>query len=359
MAYSERKSLISALEGVRGSRVITYILSDRETFPPQVPGFSTQIGSDAHFFFVDQLRRIGKQENLDLLLYTRGGATDAVWTLVSLLRERCKKLTVIVPFRAHSSGTLLCLGADEVIMTDQAELSPIDPTTGNQFNPVDPSNPQRQFGISVEDVAAYFDLSEKRAGITNEANKLEVLKELTSKVHPLALGNVQRIYRQIRRLAEQLLKLHMDGHTKKKRIGQIIRALTEEFYSHLHTITRREAAPLLGNWVRPPSEAEATPIWNLFSSYSEALQLHSRFNLPEYMGDEQVRDLTVPGGFIESTELSYVHFTSMKVIQRPNLPQNVQVQVPPGSSIPLVPWASRLYEYFIQSISWKSNSEGL
>jgi len=357
MALNERKNLISELEKARGSRVVCYFLSDRETFPPGVPGYSTQLGSEPHLLFIEMLRRIGRTRKIDLFLYTRGGAIDSVWPLVNLVREFCEEFTVIVPFRAHSGGTLICLGANEVIMTEFAELSPIDPTTGNQFNPQDPLNPQNRFGISVEDVAAYFELSNDRMGIKQEPNKLEVLKELTNKVHPLALGNVQRVYLQIRRLASRLLVLHMDEETNREKIDEIIKALTEKFYSHLHAITRREAIPLLGNWVRPPTSEEGVAIWNLFNSYAETINLKCKFNLPEFMGDEQTRELKVIGAFIESKDISHIYTTELKVMQRPNLPANLQIQVPPGQPLPLAPWVGRTFDYGIKRIGWKLNDE--
>ncbi len=357
MDFNQRKDLISHLEQARGSRVLCYILSDRESFPP-VPGFSTMLSGEPHLLFIDQLRAIGKVPQLDVFLYTRGGATDSVWPFVNLLREFGERLTVIVPFRAHSAGTLLCLGADEVIMADAAELSPIDPTTGNQFNPIDPSNPQSRFGISVEDVVAYFKLGEERAGIYQEAYKLEILKELTQKVHPLALGNVQRIYMQIRLLARKLLALHLNEDENKQKIDQIIKALTEELYSHIHSISRREAIALMGDWVRTPSEKETSIIWDLFNSYADTINLRQKFQVPEFMSDEQARDLKVFGGFIESTEISHIYTTDIKIIQRPNLPQNVQVQVPPGSVIPLTGF-SRSYEFSIQQMGWNINEKGV
>ena len=45
------------------------------------------------------------------------------------------------------------MAAKRIVMTRLAELSPIDPTTGNQFNPVDGKG--NRLGISVEDVRAY------------------------------------------------------------------------------------------------------------------------------------------------------------------------------------------------------------
>jgi hypothetical protein len=360
MSLNQRRDLISQLEKARNSRVLSYFLSDRETFPLGVPGYSTLLGTEPQLLFIDQLRSIGRTRQIDLFLYTRGGDTNAVWPLISLLREYCERLTVIVPSRAHSGGTLICLGADEVVMTQFAELSPIDPTVGNQFNPVDPRNPQNVLGISVEDVTAYFDLCKgKDVGIKDERNLLEALKELTAKVNPLALGNVQRVYLQIRMLAEKLLLLHMDSKHDADKIKKIIEALTTKFYSHVHAITRKEAIPLLGDWVRSPTEEEEPIIWELFDSYAETLELRNRFNLPQVMGDEATHDLRVIGAFIESRELAHIHILELKVMQRPNFPPGVQVQVPPGQALPLVPWAGRAYDFGIRAMGWRVNSEGV
>ena len=126
-------------------------------------------------------------------------------------------------------------------MTQSAELSPIDPTVGNQFNPVDPRNPQNVLGISVEDVTAYFDLCKgKDVGIKDERNLLEALKEMTAKVNPLALGNVQRVYLQIRMLAEKLLSLHLDSKRDAEKIKKIIEALTTKFYSTFMQLQERK-----------------------------------------------------------------------------------------------------------------------
>lgn len=363
MTYAERKTLISDLEGsFGGCKILCYILPDRATVPPGIVGFATQLGSEPHLLFIDQLRSIGKTKHLALFLYTRGGDTDSVWPLISLLREYCEKLTVIVPFRAHSGGTLICLGADEVILMKSSELSPIDPTTTNQFNPVDPN--KNKIGISVEDVTSYFKLSNEIAGIKKEAYKLEVFKELTrpdraSTVHPLSLGNVQRVYMQIRRLAKRLLELHLDEKTESNRINKIVKALTEEFYSHSHAITPTEIRPLLGDFVRIATDEEEEKIWKLFNAYADTVEIRKTFVLPEYMGDTQARDLIVIGGFIESMQHSHIFSTELKVMQLSNLPPNVQVQVPPGSALPLVPGLSRQYQWDIRKLGWKINSDGV
>ena len=79
------------------------------------------------------------------------------------------------------------------------EMGPIDPTVSNEFNPTD--NVGRRLGINVEDVTAYVNFIKETVGITHEDELVEVIKLLADKVHPLALGNVERFLSQSRMIA--------------------------------------------------------------------------------------------------------------------------------------------------------------
>jgi ClpP class serine protease len=357
VAYADRTALVEAIEAARGSRVVSHVIADVETFPPGLPGYSNNLSGEPQMQLLSLLDEIGHVERLDLFLYTRGGTTEAVWPIITALREHCDRLGVLVPFRAHSAGTLLCLGANEVVMLPGAELSPIDPTTGNQFNPPDPANPQGRFGISVEDVVAYFKLAEDLGEIHDEAHRAQVFRELASQVHPLALGNVQRVYMMIRRLARRLLLLHLNEHDTEALDG-IVEGLTKEFWSHIHAISLGEARELMGDWVRAPNEDERAAIAALFASYAETLGLGQRFNLPAHMGDEVLAELHVIGGFLETTGSSYAYTTDLKIMQRPQLPEGVQVQVPPGQQIPLAQFVGRVFDNGIRRMGWLENGDG-
>jgi hypothetical protein len=320
---------------------------------------NTQLASEAQVFFCEALRRAGKNlPKLDFFLYTRGGDTNSVWPLVTLIREHTAFFACLIPFRAHSGGTLICLGADEIVMTDRAELSPIDPTTGNPYNPVDPLAAGQRLGISVEDLAAYITLSKDRFGIQSETCLLEVLKELTGKVHPLALGNVQRTHTQIRFLAKKLLALHKQPFDNK-RTEELVNTLTERFYSHLHCISRREIAELLGDEiVKQPSEAEEQLMTALFDQYQELLQLNSTFSLHDALRGSHETELDVIGAVLETQDLSLFHRTRVKVAKRSELPPNIQVQVPPGQPV-IVPGFPTGFSIEVLSRGWLENKEAL
>jgi hypothetical protein len=364
MAYEDRVKIIQELQRLRGSQVMTLFLSDRRISPAiSIPALNTRLGTEQQLPLYDQLRTMGRVDKLDLFLYTRGGETDSVWPLVSLFREFAgQQFSVLVPFRAHSAGTMICLGADEIVMGEAAELSPIDPTTGNQFNPQDEIEHGKRKGISVEDVTSYMELArdESKVGIKDPNHILEVFKKLSDEVHPLALGNVNRVHNQIRKLAAKLLALHMD-EDKKDQINDIVNQFTVEFYSHTQAISRREARDILGSEIaKYATDDEQTLMWSLFEEYADVFKLRRTFNLREFIGDEIEKTATFNGAFIDSDQKSYVFRSLCMIRQRSDIPSNIQIQVQPGQSVPpLIPGFPSVFSIEPLFIGWEENEEGV
>jgi hypothetical protein len=325
---------------------------------------NTQLGGEAYRFIYEHIRAMGKLDRLDLFLYTSGGHLDSVWPLVSLCRSAAKTFSVLVPMHALSAGTLLCLGADNVLMCEPALLSPIDPTTQNAFNPRDQNRP---IPISVEDVTSYFELARgdeegdsPRIGLTSDEHVLEVFKALTAQVHPLALGNVKRVHSQIRKIARQLLELHVTGADAEERIKGVVSTLTEKLHSHAHLIGRGEAAQILGpDMVVLPSKQEEAAMWELYGHYEDLFELIHTFNLKDWMGGDQEKDLEAMGGVIESEAASHVFKAMSKVRQISDLPQGVQVQIPPGQRMPLIPGLPTKINLEPVREGWYHNGEGV
>jgi ClpP class serine protease len=349
-----RAELIKSIEDKRGSRVICYITGDRQTFPPnqQIPGISTRIATEPQLIFYEHLKKIGHVAKLDLVLYTRGGDTNAVWPFVNLIREFCDQFSVLVPYRAHSAGTMIALGASEIVMTEVGELSPIDPTIIGPLNPrIQPQDPNSVIGISVEDVIAYIKLAkEGEPKLKNEESLTKVFEKLTEAVHPLALGNVNRVYSQIRQLAEHLLKLHPKEGRKDK---EIIDSFVEKLYSHQHAISRKEAMEILGSDVVKKAEDESPHLWELFQDISKELCLGEQFNLKKEMGNENEKEITLKSALIESGDIKNTFQSKLKVSQQSIIPQGMQLQVPPGQQIPkIIPGLPININIDIVSIGW-------
>lgn len=298
----DRQSLIRQIESVRHSRVITYLTSDR-----QCP-VNARIAMDIVPIVSRQLRTIGKTQNIDLFIYSAGGDTMVPWRLVSMIREYCDKFSVLIPYKAHSAATMIALGADEVVMSDLSELSPIDPSTANVFNPQDPSNTQNKIPISVEDVMAYFDLAKNKFGIKNdeELSKIFVkFVEANPQIHPLALGNVNRIHNLIRVLAKRLLKSHKSP-MKEDEVEKIVDYFTEKLYSHQYFIGRKEAKEDLGlKTVANADDFLAKTMTDLYEEYKKEMDLGALWNPENELGLNAVqnrKDYKI--AFIESQQLS-------------------------------------------------------
>jgi ATP-dependent protease ClpP protease subunit len=364
MAFEERKKLIQKLEKIRKSKIITYITSDRKSYPPSfsLPGLTTQLASEAQIFLYNQLRSIGTTEKLDLFLYTRGGETNSVWPLVNIFREYSEDFSVIVPFRAHSAGTLVCLGADKIVMSEAAELSPVDPTTGNQFNPVDEIDKRTRRGISVEDVIAYMELAKdpSKVGLQDSDHILEVFKKLSEEVHPIALGNVNRAHTQSRELATKLLKLHMTSEEDKARIEEIVDDLTKNLHSHSHAINRNEAKDIFGKNIDEPSEEEQNLIWQLYEEYEKTLKLKETFCVDSLiLSNNQNHDLELNGAFIETENNSLVYKSECHIELKSKIPQQFKIQIQPGQPMPLIPGFPVDINVKVESIGWKNNEKGV
>src|SRR4030042_4029516 len=91
------QEIIKKIEEKRSSKVITYITSDR-----QGP-VNARVAMDIIPIISNQLRKIGKTEKIDLILYSAGGDTMVPWRLVSMIREYCDKFSIIIPYKAHSA----------------------------------------------------------------------------------------------------------------------------------------------------------------------------------------------------------------------------------------------------------------
>lgn len=318
MGFAQRKALISEIEEKRKSKVITLITSDRYATLPFIQGVHAQIAADQVHKIVQHLKAIesdGGSDNVDLFIYSRGGDTNSAWPLVNSIRNYCKNFSVLIPVHAHSAATLISLGANKIVMSKTASLSPIDPTVANAFNPRDNN---QSLGISVEDVASFFALAKDsdRVDIKSENNITEVFKILAEKVHPLALGNVKRSHSQIRLLARKLLMLHITEEAATKRIEGIVDELTERFYTHNHSIFREEARKIgLESIVADATVEEESLFWNLYRSYEEDMKLKEFFDPNVFLGSDAEKMLEASPVMVESKYFSSKFTMKQKLVR--------------------------------------------
>jgi hypothetical protein len=327
MPNAERMSLIKSIEESRKTHVICFLTSVR----PNVPA---QMSDDMVRVFFEHLLLLPSRpvEKLDIFLCSNGGSGTVPWRLVSLFREFAKSFAVLIPYRAYSAASLLALGADEIVMHPFGELGPIDPTVSNEFNPVEPGT-GRRLGINVEDVTAYVNFIKSTVGITHEDELVKAIEILARKVHPIALGNIERFLAQSRMIAKKILRTHMkeaDEHA----INEIVENMASKLYFHGHPINRREAKEDLRLKVTgdvPPAVEVA--IWGLYKEYEAEFQNLSEFNpavdlaaMPQGPCPPQ-REYELLHAMVESPNLSSRYSTRRRFTRLPQAPQLGQTAI--------------------------------
>jgi hypothetical protein len=319
--YKDRIENYKKIENLRNSKLLVYITGDR-------PGFETQIHPEVLDYFINHLDNLKKEKKITLLLYTRGGNTLAAWSLTNLIRQFCDEFEVLIPSKAHSSGTLISLGANTIIMTKQATLGPIDPSLNSPLNPQNPqapNNPQARLPVSVESIKGYFELAKKDLQIKDTKSIADILIGLSNQVHPLVLGDVYRSRTQIQMLARKLLLKQIKD---KKQIDKIIAFLCSDSGSHDYTIYRREAKEELGLNIEKPNDEFYQIIKETFTDIQNEFELKKAFDTNILLGNNNQADYSCRRALVESiaggTDVFVSEGTLLKntqiIQQAPNVP---------------------------------------
>lgn len=186
-----RQSLIESIESTSGRQLICH-----------VSGSGVSIDRDDVLGFADLLHNVNANADLDLLLHTGGGDMDAAEKLIKMVRDRVGEaiLRVVVPDFAKSSGTLMALGADLVVMGNTSELGPIDP----QITVADENGNRIRHSIQSY-LSAYKTLSDSLKANPNDIAAQIMLEKL----NPATIKLYEAAMRRARVFAEQQLQRGM------------------------------------------------------------------------------------------------------------------------------------------------------
>lgn len=262
----DRLNLYKELEIRRNSKLLVYVTSHR-------PGMETSIAGDILPRFTEHLDVIRKADKISLYLITNGGQTLTAWSLVNLIRSYCNKLEVIIPANCFSAGTLISLGANNIVMTKQATLGPIDPSTNGLFNPV-VNGTNKRAPVSVEFVNGYIEMAKKEFGIHSQECMTQIFLKLSEMIHPLSLGEVYRSRQQIQMLAKKLISCQ---NLNKKTEDKIIKFLCSESGSHDYAIRRKEAKER-GLKIEKPNDELYNIIKSIYDDISVEFEFDNGYN---------------------------------------------------------------------------------
>lgn len=239
----ERQQIIREYQETHGARLVILI---------------GPLFSDSVALFEETLYDADPGTDLHVMLATPGGDGETAIRLVRQAQSRCRELTVIVPDRAKSAGTLFALGAHSILMGPTSDLGPIDP----QFQLADGS-----LAAGKAIIAAVEDAEER---IQANPATFPFHAALLSDVSALM---VQQARDAIARSADQLGEALA---SQPGRSADDIRALTRDLreplievpQSHSAIISARYAADL-GLPVRriDPRDPHWQAIWRIWTKY--------------------------------------------------------------------------------------------
>ncbi|NOK57676.1 MAG: hypothetical protein GFH27_549303n59 [Chloroflexi bacterium AL-W] len=248
--FDQLTTTLQTFEAQRHNPVLLYITGE-QTFPPK-----TIEEYDIPPLY-DCLRAIGPTHQLDLILHTVGGHVNTCRKMSLLLREFAQHVTVFVTYKARSAGTLLCLSADQIIMSPIAELGPIDP---HQISNA-PSQAGGPPAISSESIRAYKHMAEDWFGLPSDQHAHQLFSVLNQHIFPTSLSTFWSADQQMRCIASELLEYQIPHNPEAR--ATIVEQLISGYHAHDYCITAHEARDL-GLCVTHPEAEEELLLWSLW-----------------------------------------------------------------------------------------------
>jgi hypothetical protein len=261
---TDRQEKYKRIEAYRKRPLIVYATSTR-------PNLNAMMAADSIREFIDQINAIGDGDEVDVLINSTGGDPLTAWKLMSLLRERFKRVSVLVPYMAFSAATIFALGADEIVMHPHASLGPIDP----QIIMKQPDGSLRQF--AYEDVGAFLRFLEGDAKVKDQAHVSSVIERLFAVVDPVNVGAAKRASELSADIGERLLFMHMRESSDQGRPRQIAENLNKSFFAHGDAVSRSRAKELQLKIANENPELEEL-IWKAYLGLESFMELRKPWN---------------------------------------------------------------------------------
>lgn len=167
--------------------------------------------------------------DMDILLHTYGGDPDSAYRIIQLVRAFTNSVSILVPFHAYSSGTLMCLGANKIHLGAYAALSPIDIYLVLEDNKIELIAVDKY----IEFVKHCKEILENGTELTTNVEEA-LLVELVKQIGAINIGSFFRERELTKYYAEILLSDYMlkEVPDRQEIIKHIVNMMVFKFPSH-------------------------------------------------------------------------------------------------------------------------------
>lgn len=215
---------------------------------------------------INKIRTIKKRnKNIILVLATNGGDPDAGYRIVRIIKQYYENgiFSLFVFGFCKSTGTLIALGADEIIMGDLAEFGPLDIqlSGGDELTNTSGLSYLQSLIVLNEKIYSSFEdnfinlksgygITTKTAAEIGSKLAIGIIEPIAAQIDPLKLGDVQRAIKIASAYGERILGANNeDIESVKKLIGN--------YPSHTFVIDYKEMKSLFPKKkIRRPSDQE-------------------------------------------------------------------------------------------------------
>lgn len=204
-----------------------------------------------------------------LFLVTNGGSPDPAYKITRYFQEKYERFEVVVSGRCKSAGTLIALGAHELVFTPYGELGPLD----IQLSKVDKFDAM-QSGLTIQDslntlearaVSKFYeivkDYIQANNGQLSFASASKAASDFVTQLYAPVFARIDpeevgARARSMKIAADYGRRLAVKSQNLKK---DTLKLLSETYSSHSFVIDQQEAETLFVR-VRKATEAEAAVV---------------------------------------------------------------------------------------------------
>lgn len=227
--------------------------------------YNGSIGRPYDSKVIDECRNAKRRTNVVLILCSYGGDPSAGYRIARCLQQKYTKFTVLIDGSCKSAGTLMTVGAHEIVMSDHGEMGPLDIQIGKKDELWETDSGLTVLSAIEALERKSFDLFEScflnlksRSGgritlrtATEMASKLAIgtISPIVAQIDPMHVGEVSRAMNIGLEYGSRLAKI------SKNTFDNTLQRLANSYPSHGFVIDREEAKELFEN-VRIPTERE-------------------------------------------------------------------------------------------------------
>lgn len=220
-------------------------------------------GQEFHYLNIFEAQE-QRAEHVILWLTSPGGDPDTAYQIARLLQKRYERVSVFINGWCKSSGTLICLGANEILMDDLGQLGPLDiqilnrEEFGERLSGLNPIEALKSISLQSLELLKQQFLNVRFGGGLSTKQALEVatnltgqlMSPITAQLDIMKYGEFTRSMRIAVEYGQRLAKSCRANNLKPDAIN----LLTTGYPSHGFVIDFDEARESLFNNVSTPSE---------------------------------------------------------------------------------------------------------